>query len=162
MLKSVTSALAVTAMALLSSAGAAQTYSPAGSTIQVSASSVRLSKGSTVFTCALSGSGTISANGKTAQLNRLTFSGNFGVCSTIRFTGLPYFVAASSPTAASLTGVNVTSSLGTCAGNVSASFNQSNGQITFSNAVIPTSDNGGDCTITGVVATSPAASYTFP
>ena len=143
---------------ILAGAASAETWSPTGPVSLSNIGPVTVSKGITL-TCGVSGSGTL--NGSNATVNSLALTG--GLCGNVRFTSLPYNLEGTSPTSVTLQNVVVTAITGNCAGDLTGSFNQSTGVITFSGATIPSNPAGGaPCVINGQVATNPAASFTIP
>lgn len=136
----------------------AENWSPTGSITLSNVGTITVQKGITL-SCGLTGTGTL--NGSSASVNSLALTG--GLCGSISFTGAPYNIEPTSSTSVTIQNVTVTAITGNCQGNLVGAFDQSTGRITFSNATIPSSPAGGSpCRVTGVVATSPAASYTYP
>ena len=123
---------------------------------------IGVSKGLT-FNCGLSGSATIAPGGTSAQIDSLAFTAGFFLCPQIAFTGLPYTLTAPMPCnnpteTVTINNVNVTAITGSCAGNLTGTLDQTTGRISFSGAILPTTTGGSNCSITGVIATSPAVS----
>ncbi|RHW19067.1 hypothetical protein D1610_02785 [Sphingomonas gilva] len=149
---------AVASIALAGGASA-QTFSPEGP--HTLNGTVTVSKGITL-TCTMSGTGTVS--GGTATITGLSLSGGMlGLCGSITFSGLPYAVTSASTSSITIVDVRAVGVTGNCRGNLTGSFNQSTGQITFNNATIPSDPAGGaPCVVNGTVSTSPAISFTIP
>lgn len=149
---------AVASIALAGGASA-QTFSPEGA--HTLSGAVTVSKGITL-NCTMSGTGNVSSGDATVTGLALS-GGSLGLCGSISFSGLPYAVTSSSTNSITIVDVRAVGITGNCRGNLTGSFNQSNGQITFTNATIPSDPPGGTpCVIDGTVSTSPALSFTIP
>lgn len=149
--------LAIGSMALFTAqAAGATTYSPANST-WVFSGAVDVYKGISL-TCNLTLTVNVDAAGTGATATPALSGGTLGLCSTITFSNTPYTVSYSGGV---LTLHNVyadTITSGDCAGNISASWDDSTNTIDIVNAVLPEVDAGtGDCIINGpITLTSPA------
>ena len=150
-----TLSMAVAATALASTVEA-ETWSPTG-TINLAGALVVQSD--ITFFCILSGEATL--NGSSASINQLSFTG--GLCGGVFFLDLPYNIEPSSLTSVTLENVRMTGLLGNCFGDLTGTFDQLSGEITFSDAILPPSPPSTlPCRFQGVVSTSPSASYTIP
>lgn len=156
MIKKILSAGALAASAVfLVPHASAQTFSPAGSFTITNVGTITVSKGITL-NCGLSGSGNVTSGGS-ASVTSISLTG--GLCGSISFTATPYAVTASGTTV-TINNVTVTAITGNCFGNLSGTYNQSTGILTFSNATIPSNPPGGSpCRVTGQVRLSPILTY---
>lgn len=135
----------------------AETWSPSGA---VALSNVdgkmKVFKGINL-NCGLTGSATL--NGADASVGSLGLTGF--LCSTIDFTGVPYNLEGNADGTVTLEGVVVEVITGNCAGDLTGTFDQATGVLSFDKAEIPSNPAGsGPCIITGKVGTTPQASYT--
>ncbi|WP_299948478.1 hypothetical protein [uncultured Microbulbifer sp.] len=138
----------------------AETWSPTGPVALASVEPLALFKG-IPLDCDLMGAVTL--NGSDASVGALQLSGGlFDLCNTITFTDLPYNLEGNADGTATMEGVVVQAVTGNCAGDLTGTFDQATGVLTFDAAVLPATDSGGDCTISGNVMTNPQASYTNP
>lgn len=143
----------------MATGASAQTFSPPGSVTLTSDGPLAVSKGLTL-SCTLAGTGTITSGGA-HTVGSLALSGT--LCNAVSFTGFPYSVTSNSLTSVTINNVSVIGITGNCQGNLTGSFNQATGVISFNNAQIPSSPAGGaPCVIDGDVLTSPAVSFTIP
>lgn len=150
---------AIIATSSLANSASAQTFSPPGTISLSSVGPMSVSKGLRL-SCNLTGSGQITGGSATITSLALT-SG--GLCSSVMFVGLPYVVTAVTTNSVTINNMQVIGLTGNCAGNLTGAFNQSTGRATFNNAVLPSNPPGGTpCIVSGVVATSPAVSFTIP
>lgn len=141
----------------LATGASAQTFSPPGT--HTLSGTVTVSKGITL-TCTMSGTGNITGAGA-ATITSLSLSG--GLCPAISFAGLPYAVTAANLNSITIVDVRAVGITGNCRGNLTGAFNQTTGQITFTNATIPSDPAGGaPCVVNGTVSTTPAVSFTIP
>ncbi len=154
----------------LASTAVAETWSPTGPVslssidpMSGAPSTLQVSKGITLD-CGLSGGGSLA--GSSALVNSLSLTAGDFLCIFVAFSNLPYNLEPEGGTSldsVTLEDVVVTAVTGNCRGNLTGDFDQTNGRITFTNATIPSDPVGGSpCVINGVVATSPAVSYTIP
>ncbi|MGK6355698.1 hypothetical protein ACMGDH_10795 [Sphingomonas sp. DT-207] len=159
MIKKILSAGAVLASAaFLVPQASAQTVSPTGPFTLTNVGTISVTKGITL-SCGLTGSGNVSSSGA-ASVTSINLTG--GLCGSIVFSGTPYAVTSTSTSSITINGVVVTAITGNCAGNLTGSFNQATGEITFANATLPSTSGGNPCSITGKVKTTPALSFTIP
>ncbi len=147
-------AMAASAAFLVPQASA-QTFSPTGPFTLANVGTFTVSKGITL-NCSLAGSGSVDASGN-ASVTSLTLSG--GLCGSIAFTTTPYVVSGVSPSTVTINGMVVTAITGNCAGNLTGSYNQSTGIITFAGATLPATSGLGACRITGQVKISPTLTF---
>jgi hypothetical protein len=141
----------------LATSASTQTFSPPGG--HTVSGPVTVSKGITL-NCTLSGTGNVTGGGA-ATITSLSLTG--GLCGLVSFTGLPYAVTSTSLTSITIVDVRAVGITGNCRGNLTGAFNQTTGQITFTNATIPSDPPGGSpCVINGTVATAPPISFTIP
>lgn len=133
----------------------AQTFSPSGPFTLSNVGSITVSKGISL-SCGLTGSGSVSGSGA-ASVTSISLTGF--LCSSITFSGGPFAVSGPSPTTITISGVTVTAITGNCAGNLTGSYNQSTGVITFVNATLPATSGGNPCTVNGRVQISPTITY---
>lgn len=156
MIKKILSAGAIAASAVfLVPQASAQTFSPAGSFTITNVGTITVSKGLTL-SCGLSGAGNVTTGGS-ASVTSITLSGT--LCSSVNFTATPYTVTASGTTV-TINNVTVTAITGNCLGNLSGTYNQSTGILTFANATIPSNPAGGSpCRVNGQVRLSPTLTY---
>ena len=159
MIKKILSAGALAASAaFLVPQASAQTVSPTGPFTLTNNGPISVSKGITL-SCGLSGSGNVTPTGS-ATVTSINLTG--GLCGSIVFSGGPWAVTATSTSSITINNIVVTAITGNCAGNLTGSFNQMNGEITFANATLPSTSGGSPCRISGKVKTTPALSYTVP
>ena len=145
------------AVAALASTVEAETWSPTG-TITLTGSVAVWS--SITALCVLSGEATL--NGSSASINQLSLTGGT-FCGAITFLDLPYNIEPSSLTSVTLENVRITGFLGNCFGDLTGTFDQLNGEISFLNAFLsPGPPLNVPCGFSGTVETSPSASYTIP
>ncbi|AWF82074.1 hypothetical protein BTJ40_15245 [Microbulbifer sp. A4B17] len=138
----------------------AETWSPPGAIGLANVGNLTVQKGISL-TCSLSGS--VNSTGADAEVGSLALSGGFlNMCNRVVFNNLPYDLIGNANNTVTLKNVSVKAVTGECSGDLTGSFNQSNGRITFSNAQIPSSGSGSACVINGVVSTNPQSSYTVP
>ncbi|WP_444931722.1 hypothetical protein ACJJIF_08140 [Microbulbifer sp. SSSA002] len=138
----------------------AETWSPSGAIGLANVGTFSVQKG-IALNCTLSGS--VNSTGGSAEVGSLALSGGFlNICSRISFNNLPYDLIGNANNTVTIKDVSVTAITGSCAGDLTGSFNQSNGQITFNNAQIPSVGSGSACEIDGVISTNPQSSYTVP
>ncbi|WP_448662616.1 hypothetical protein ACG3SL_18425 [Sphingomonas sp. CJ20] len=156
MIKKILSAGALAASAVfLVPQASAQTFSPAGSFTITNVGAISVSKGITL-SCGLSGSGNVTSGGA-ASVTGIALSGP--LCTSVTFTSTPYAVTASGTTV-TINNVTVTAITGNCFGNLSGTYNQSTGILTFVNAPIPSNPAGGSpCRVNGQVRLSPTLTY---
>lgn len=146
-----------------SSLASAEAWSPAGPVALTNeVGKIIVLNSSLSLECDVSASGAL--NDDSATINSMTFSsGTLGLCSQIKLEGLPYNVEPSSETSVTLQDVTLIGIVGMCFGDLSGDFDQATGQITFTDATIPSLPTGDSpCVINGVMQTTPQASYTFP
>ncbi|MFA0809900.1 hypothetical protein [Microbulbifer epialgicus] len=144
----------------MSSMATAETWSPPGAIALASVGNLEVKKGLTLF-CDLSGS--VNSTGADASVGSLALSGGaLNMCSRVAFEGLPYALVGNANNTVTIKNVTVSAVTGDCTGDLTGSFDQSTGRITFNNAQIPSSGSGGACVIDGVVSTNPQSSYTVP
>ena len=142
----------------------AATWSPNGPVNLSSVGPLMVSKSVTLF-CDVAGTATLSGSsasiGSSDPFASLQLIG--GLCGLLIFVDQPYNLKASDLDTVTLENVRMYF-FGNeeCAGDLTGSFDQATGQITFLGATLPTSQGLGDCTFTGTIATSPAVSYTIP
>lgn len=155
MIKKILSAGALAASAaFLVPQASAQTFSPNGAFTITNVGTIVVSKGITL-NCGLTGSGNVS--GGAATVSGLTLTG--GLCGSVNFTGTPYTISASGTTV-TINNVTVTAITGNCYGNLSGTYDQSTGILTFASATIPSNPPGGTpCKVTGRVQLSPILTY---
>ena len=116
---------------------------------------ITVSKGLTL-SCGLSGAGNVTSGGA-ASVTGITLSGT--LCGSVLFTATPYAVTASGTTV-TINNVTVTAITGNCFGNLSGTYNQVTGILTFAGATIPSNPAGGTpCKVTGQVKLSPILTY---
>lgn len=149
-------AMAASAAFLVPQASA-QTFSPTGSFTLANVGTFTVSKGITL-NCNLAGAGSVDTAGN-ASVSSLTLSGGGGLCGSITFTTTPYVVSGVSPSTVTINGMVVTAITGNCAGNLTGSYNQSTGVITFANATLPATSGVGACRINGQVKISPTLTF---
>ncbi|GAB2881340.1 hypothetical protein ACCI51_11030 [Microbulbifer echini] len=138
----------------------AETWSPAGAIGLANVGTLTVKKGISL-NCSLSGS--VNSTGADASVGSLSLSGGFlNMCNRVTFNNLPYDLIGNANNTVVLKNVSVKAVTGDCAGDLTGSFNQSNGRITFNNAVISSVGSGSDCEINGVISTNPQSSYTVP
>ena len=163
MMKRVLTALSMAVIATgFASTASADTWAPNSpitptGVLLTNVGNIAVSKGLN-FNCGLSGSAAIAPTGNTAQIHSLAFTAGFFLCPQIAFTGLPYSMTCNANNTVTINNVNVAAITGNCAGNLTGTLNQATGQISFTGATLPTTTGGSDCSITGVIATSPAVS----
>jgi len=146
--------LAALVLAIASTGAAADTWSPQGTIGLANVGNILVKKGLTL-NCGLSGSSTVDAAGN-ASLGSLSLSGV--LCSLVNFTSLPYDLVGNAGNTVTLQGVSVTAITGSCSGDITGSFNQATGEITFDQAELPAT-SGSPCVISGTISTNPQASY---
>lgn len=156
MIKKILSAGALAASAVfLVPQASAQTFSPSGPFTITNVGTITVSKGITL-SCSLSGGGNVTTGGA-ASVTSIILSG--GLCGSVSFTATPYAVTASGTTV-TINNVTVTAITGNCFGNLSGTYNQSTGILTFAGATIPSNPVGGSpCKVTGQVKLSPILTY---
>ncbi|WP_444893259.1 hypothetical protein ACJJIW_21345 [Microbulbifer sp. JMSA004] len=138
----------------------AETWSPSGAIGLANVGTFTVQKGISL-NCSLSGS--VSSTGASAEVGSMALSGGFlNMCNRVVFNNLPYDLVGNANNTVTIQNVSVKAVTGECAGNLTGSFNQSNGRITFSNAQIPSVGSGSACVINGVISTNPQSSYTVP
>ncbi|WP_444911891.1 hypothetical protein [Microbulbifer sp. PAAF003] len=152
-MKKILTALALT---IVSTGAAADTWSPQGTIGLANVGDIKVSKGINL-TCGLSGSSTTNSAGN-ASVGSLSLNTGF-LCGAVSFTNLPYTLVGNAGNTVTLKDVTVAAITGNCFGDITGSFNQSTGEITFNAAVLPSVGIGSDCKITGTISTNPQASF---
>lgn len=151
-------AMAASAAFLVPQASA-QTFSPTGSfTLANTGGQITVQKGITL-SCNLSGGGSVDAAGNASVTSLALSGGTLNICGSISFTGTPYVVSGVSPSTVTINGMVVTAITGNCAGNLTGSYNQSTGILTFTGATLPSTSGGSPCTISGKVKISPTLTF---
>ena len=167
MMKRLLTALSMAVVATgFASTASADTWSPSDpvnptGVLLSNVGNIGVSKGLT-FNCGLSGTAEIYPNGGAAHIFSLAFTAGFFLCPQIAFTGLPYLLECDANNTVTIKNVNVTAITGSCAGDLTGTLDSATGRISFSGATLPTTTGGSDCSITGVIATSPAVDCTNP
>ncbi|WP_444946404.1 hypothetical protein ACJJIP_05960 [Microbulbifer sp. VTAC004] len=138
----------------------AETWSPPGAIALANVGTLTVKKGISL-NCTLSGS--VNSTGADASVGSLALSGGFlNMCNSVSFNNLPYDLIGNANNTVTLKNVAVAAVTGNCAGDLTGSFDQSTGRITFNNAQIPSVGSGSACVINGVVSTNPQSSFTVP
>jgi hypothetical protein len=155
---------ALAVLAMLPTASLAGTYSPSGAGA-LGPTPVQVKKDVTLL-CTLTGTvssdGSISSTGVPSGTKVTSMTLANGLCGAVIFQGLPYNITTLNATDVVINDVRIVGSIGNCRGNLNAKL--IGGVLQLRNTNIIPSDPAGSlpCSIQGNVATSPAASYTYP
>ncbi|HWL89388.1 MAG TPA: hypothetical protein VNO21_26470 [Polyangiaceae bacterium] len=108
-----------------------------------------LSKGIVTVNCTANFAGATDAAGA-GSVTGATFTGG-SLCGGLTGAGFPWTITPSSLTAVTVQNVTVNTSLGACGpSNLAATYDNTNGALTFSNAAL-----SGGCTVNGTLSTAP-------
>lgn len=138
----------------LAAAAHAQPFSPAGTVTLSNNGQMSFSQGFVQLQCGLTGTATIDQAGNGAFTDLRTTGSE--LCQSISFNAFPYRLSSNGPATLTIHAMSITSALGSCSGNLTGSYNQATGQITFNRATIA---SGTPCTVSGTVNTTPAISF---
>ncbi|MDP5209539.1 hypothetical protein [Microbulbifer sp. 2205BS26-8] len=140
----------------------AETWFPNGAVAMASIDGLEVSKGTLGLTCNLMGA--VDLDGENASVGALEVSGGpFNLCGvSAQFENLPYNMEGNADGTVTIQNIYVDGATGDCAGDLTGTFDQSTGILTFDNAALPGVPSGASCVLSGQVSTNPQASYTNP
>lgn len=147
------------AAAVLVPQAQAQTFSPTGPFTFADVNGPITVQIVYTFSCRVNGDGAVDAAGNATVTSLALSGGSLGLCGAITFTGMPYTVSGTSPGTVTIHGVTVTGISGRCAGDLTGSYNQSTGIITFLDARLPSTSGVTPCRIYGKVKVSPTLTF---